>query len=105
MGLRREFDEAVAAVDAIDFSAGALEVARINVGRHRLSGRIRLLRGDLLGAAGAARYDVILSNPPYETTAHVDALPAEFRREPRIALDGGPDGLVLVRRLVRQAAR
>jgi ribosomal protein L3 glutamine methyltransferase len=94
-----------ARVDAIDLSAGALEVARINVGRHRLSGRIRLLRGDLLGAAGAARYDVILSNPPYETTAHVDALPAEFRREPRIALDGGPDGLVLVRRLVRQAAR
>jgi ribosomal protein L3 glutamine methyltransferase len=94
-----------ARVDAIDVSADALEVARINVGRHRLAGRVRLLRGDLLGPAPAGRYDVILCNPPYETTARVNALPAEFRREPRLALDGGPDGLLLVRRLVRQAAR
>ena len=48
---------------------------------------------------------MILSNPPYEPSAHVDALPAEFRREPRLALDGGPDGLVLIRRLIAQAAR
>jgi ribosomal protein L3 glutamine methyltransferase len=94
-----------AQVDAIDVSADALEVARINVRRHRLSGRVRLLEGDMLGPAPAGRYDVILCNPPYETTAHVDALPAEFRREPRLALDGGPDGLGLIRRLVRQSAR
>jgi ribosomal protein L3 glutamine methyltransferase len=95
-----------ARVDALDLSAEALEVAAINVRRHRLAGRVRLLRGDLLGGAPAsARYDVILCNPPYEPTAHVDALPAEFRREPRMALDGGPDGLGLVRRLVGQSAR
>lgn len=93
-----------ARVDAMDLLAGALEVARLNIRRHRLSGRIRLLQGDLLGPAGAARYDVILSNPPYEPSAHVDRLPAEFKREPRAALDGGRDGLDLVRRLVRQAA-
>ncbi len=93
-----------ARVDATDISAGALEVARINVGRHRLAGRVRLLEGDLLGPCGSARYDVILSNPPYEPTAHVDTLPEEFRREPRLALDGGADGLDLVRRLVRQSA-
>jgi ribosomal protein L3 glutamine methyltransferase len=93
-----------ARIDALDLSAGALEVARANVRRHRLAGRVRLREGDLLAAAPAGRYDVILSNPPYEPTAHVDALPEEFRREPRLALDGGPDGLVLIRRLIGQAA-
>jgi ribosomal protein L3 glutamine methyltransferase len=92
-----------ARVDALDLIPGALEVAGANVRRHRLSGRIRLLQGDLLEPAGSARYDVIVCNPPYEPTAHVDALPEEFRREPRVALDGGRDGLDLVRRLVRQA--
>jgi ribosomal protein L3 glutamine methyltransferase len=93
-----------ARVDAIDVSVDALEVAAINVARHRLGKRVRPRRGDLLTGAPAARYDIILSNPPYEPTAHVDGLPEEFRREPRLALDGGPDGLGLVRRLVRQAA-
>jgi len=93
-----------ARVDAIDLSADALEVAAVNVRRHRLSARVRLIRGDLLAPAPAGRYDVILCNPPYEPTAHVDALPPEFRREPRLALDGGPDGLGLIRRLVRQSA-
>ena len=92
-----------ATVDGIDVSDGALEVAGINVRRHRLTGRVRLVKGDLLSGAGAGRYDVILSNPPYEPTAHVDALPAEFRREPRLALDGGRYGLDLVRRLIAQA--
>jgi ribosomal protein L3 glutamine methyltransferase len=94
-----------AQVDAIDVSVDALEVAAINVGRHRLSGRVRMSRGDLLARAPSARYDVILCNPPYEPTAHVDGLAEEFRREPRLALDGGPDGLDLIRRLIAQAAR
>jgi ribosomal protein L3 glutamine methyltransferase len=93
-----------ARVDAIDVSVDALEVAAINVARHKLGGRVRVRRGDLLLGASRGRYDVILSNPPYEPTRHVDRLPEEFRREPRLALDGGPDGLDLVRRLIRQAA-
>jgi ribosomal protein L3 glutamine methyltransferase len=93
-----------ARVDGIDLSAGALEVARLNVSRHRVAGRVRLLESDLFTSVPAARYDVILSNPPYETSAHVDALPEEFRREPRLALDGGADGLGLIRRIVRQSA-
>ena len=93
-----------ARVDGIDLSPGALEVARTNVRRHRLGGRVRLVRSNLFNAVPAGRYDVILCNPPYEPSAHVDALPEEFHREPRLALDGGPDGLVLVRRLVRQSA-
>ena len=101
--LARHFRKA--RVDAIDLSAEALEVAGINVMRHRLSGRVRLLQGDMLDDAPAGRYDVIVCNPPYEPTALVDALPLEFRVEPRIALDGGRDGLVIIRRLVRQAPR
>jgi ribosomal protein L3 glutamine methyltransferase len=93
-----------AAVDGLDLSSDALAVAAANVRRHRLSARVRLVKSDLLKAAPAGRYDVILSNPPYEPSAHVDALPEEFRREPRIALDGGPDGLDLIRTLIRQAA-
>lgn len=99
--LARHFRSARA--DAFDVSEAALEVAAMNVRRHRLGGRVHLIRADLLGD-GTARYDVIVSNPPYEPTAHVDALPLEFRREPRLALDGGSDGLVLIRRLVSQAA-
>jgi ribosomal protein L3 glutamine methyltransferase len=93
-----------ARVDAIDVSVDALEVAGINVARHRLTSRVRLAKGDLLARAPSALYDVILSNPPYEPTAHVDRLPREFRREPRLALDGGRDGLDLIRRLIAQAA-
>ena len=100
--LARHFPKA--RVDAIDLSAEALEVAAINIRRHRLGRRVRAIRSDLLGGSAAA-YDVILSNPPYEPTSHVDELPPEFRREPRLALDGGADGLDLVRRLIRQSAR
>lgn len=93
-----------AAVDGLDLSADALAVAAVNVRRHRLSARVRLVKSNLLKAAPAGRYDVILSNPPYEPSAHVDALPEEFKREPRLALDGGPDGLDLIRMLIRQSA-
>ena len=101
--LARHFRKAV--VDGFDLSADALEVAAINVRKHRLTGRVRLVESDLMDEAPAGLYDVILSNPPYEPSRHVDRLPAEFRKEPRMALDGGEDGLVLVRRLVRQAKR
>ena len=92
-----------ARVDAIDLSADALEVAAINVRAHRLARRVALHRSDVFAAVPAARYDVILSNPPYEPSAHCDALPAEYQREPRLALDGGRDGLDIIRRLLRQA--
>jgi len=101
--LARHFKKAK--VDGIDLSAGALEVGKLNVARHRMGGRVRLLESDLFGSVPAARYDVILSNPPYEPSAHVDSLPEEFQKEPRLALDGGPDGLELIRRIVAQSAR
>jgi ribosomal protein L3 glutamine methyltransferase len=92
-----------AAVDAVELSAEALEVAAINVKAHRLGKRVTLHRSDVFDAVPMAKYDVILSNPPYEPSAHCDGLPAEFKQEPRLALDGGRDGLDIIRKLLRQA--
>lgn len=92
-----------AKVDAVDLSAAALEVAKINVGAFKLTRRVTLHRSDVFDAVPAVKYDVILSNPPYEPSAHCDALPEEFHREPRLALDGGKDGLDIIRKLLRQA--
>ena len=90
-------------VDAVDLDPGALEVARINLRSHRLARRVRLWSSDVFDAVPPVRYDLIVSNPPYEPTARVDSLPPEFRREPRLALDGGADGLDVIRKLIRQA--
>jgi ribosomal protein L3 glutamine methyltransferase len=87
-----------------DVSADALAVARRNVERHGLAARIALAQGDGLAAVGAAqRFDLILCNPPYVNRASMAALPAEYRAEPALALDGGIDGMDFVRRVIAQA--
>ena len=94
-------------VDAADLSADALAVARLNVDRHGLAHRITLHPGDGLAAVTGRRYDLILCNPPYVNAASMAALPAEFRAEPALALDGntagGHDGMDFIRRLLRDA--
>ena len=82
-------------VDAADISDDALAVARINVDTHALSKRITLLRSDLLSAVRGP-YDLILCNPPYVNTQSMQALPAEYRAEPALALAGGADGMLCV---------
>jgi ribosomal protein L3 glutamine methyltransferase len=95
-----------ARVEAVDLSPEALAVARRNVADHRLGDRIHLHEGDLFAPLGdEGPYDLIVANPPYEPTGHLDQLPPEFSREPRIALDGGPDGLDVVLRLLAEAPR
>ena len=93
-----------ARVDAADISAAALAVARINVRRHAMGKRVRLVRSDLYSALKGRRYDLIVCNPPYVTTASMRRLPREYRREPRLALAGGADGLAAVRVILREAA-
>jgi len=95
-----------ARVTAIDISPEALEVARKNAERHKLADRIEFLQGDLLAPlADAPPFDAIISNPPYIPTADLATLEPGVRdHEPALALDGGPDGLDVVRRLIRQAA-
>lgn len=92
-----------ARVDACDLSTDALDVAKINVRDHRLGERVQLFQSDVLEVVPPARYDIILSNPPYEPSAHVDTQAPEFAAEPRLAHDGGIDGLDIVRKLLRQA--
>lgn len=92
-----------ARVDGCDLSADALEVARINVRDHRLEGRVALHQSDVCAGVPPGSYDLIVSNPPYETTAWVEAQEPEFAAEPRLAHDGGRDGLAIIRKLVRQA--
>lgn len=92
-----------AKVDAVDLSADALDVAAINVREHGLEKRMTLHRSDVFDAVPAVKYDVILSNPPYEPSAVVDGQAPEFKAEPRMAHDGGGDGFDIIRKLLRQA--
>lgn len=93
-------------VDAVDLSADALEVARANVDDYGLQDRLSLYQGDLYQPLPQdARYQVIISNPPYVNEDSMGALPQEFRHEPRGALAGGDDGMDLVRTIIGQAPR
>ena len=88
---------------AIDVSPAALAVARRNVEHHGVTDRVRLMAGDVLSPRPGP-VDLIVSNPPYVPTGECALLPASVREyEPRLALDGGPDGLAVVRRLLAQA--
>ena len=92
-----------ATVDAIDISRSALAVARRNLRAYRLGRRVRLARADLFTGMKPAQYDLIVANPPYVGAAAMRRLPIEYRREPRLALDGGRDGLEFVRRILLAA--
>jgi ribosomal protein L3 glutamine methyltransferase len=93
-----------AKIDASDISRGALAVARRNLARYDLQHRVRLVRSDLYAHLRGRRYDLILSNPPYVTSASMRSLPREYRHEPQLALSGGSDGQDAVRRILREAA-
>jgi len=93
-----------AAIDATDISRAALAVARKNVKAYRLGRRVKLAQADLFSGMERRRYDLIVANPPYVRAAAMRKLPTEYRREPKIALAGGPDGLAFVRRILDQAA-
>ena len=92
-----------AAIDAVDISKDALEVAARNVADYGLEDRLTLHRGDLFKPLGDKRYDLIITNPPYVDAEGMAALPRECRAEPELAFDGGADGLDIVRRILDQA--
>lgn len=92
-----------AKVVAADLSADALDVARINVAEYGLEDRIELVNTDVFDNLADRRFDLIISNPPYVTTAAMDALPPEFLHEPHMSLAAGSDGLNIVRRIIANA--
>jgi ribosomal protein L3 glutamine methyltransferase len=94
-----------ARIDAVDISKGALEVAARNIADYGLEDRVTLHRGDLFEPLGGRRYDLIISNPPYVDAEGMAALPRECRAEPKLAFDGGADGLAIVRRILDEAGR
>jgi ribosomal protein L3 glutamine methyltransferase len=94
-----------ARIDAVDISKDALEVAARNVADYALEDRISLHQGDLFKPLGKSRYDLIISNPPYVDAKGMAALPRECRFEPKLAFDGGPDGLDIVRRILDEAGK
>jgi ribosomal protein L3 glutamine methyltransferase len=75
----------------------------MNIERHAVGARVRAVQSDVFDGLAGRRYDVIVTNPPYVGTDELDGLPEEYRREPRLGLYGGNDGLDIVRRILLQA--
>jgi ribosomal protein L3 glutamine methyltransferase len=92
-----------ARIDASDVSRDALDVAKINMRRHRLSRRVRLVRSNLFGSSKLGTYDLIVTNPPYVDARAMRKLPPEYDYEPRLSLAAGRDGLAFIRRILRNA--
>jgi len=90
-------------VDLVDVSPEALALARENIERLHVGARVRAIRSDLFAALGNARYDLIVSNPPYVPAADVRALPREYGHEPALGLEAGDDGLDFALRIMADA--
>lgn len=94
-----------AVIDAADISSDALDVARINIQRHGVEGRVNPVESDLFSGLAGLVYDVIVSNPPYVPAQEMEHLAAEFRHEPELGLTAGFDGMDIVVRILQDAAR
>jgi ribosomal protein L3 glutamine methyltransferase len=92
-----------ARVEAADISGDALDVARLNVENHGMRDRVQLIQSDLFDGLPGSRYDLIVTNPPYVAHAEMQSLPGEYRHEPALALDAGPEGLDAVGRILSEA--
>ena len=91
-------------VTAVELHPATARVTRQNIDKHKVTERVTLLEGDLFAPVErGARFELIVSNPPYVTSGEIPGLEADVRHEPHRALDGGVDGLDVIRRIVNQA--
>ncbi len=91
-------------IDAVDLSEDALELAAINVQKHRMGDQLQLHRGDLFAPLNSnQKYDVIVSNPPYVDARDMRDISPEFGHEPQMGLAAGPDGLDIVERILAES--
>lgn len=93
-----------AEIDAVDISPHALAVTELNIERHDRLQQVTPLCSDLFQDLPALQYDLIVTNPPYVDAEDMADLPSEYRHEPELGLAAGNDGLLLVRRMLAQAA-
>jgi ribosomal protein L3 glutamine methyltransferase len=93
-----------ARVDLADLSREALDVAQINIGRHHLNERVRVIQSDIFSALQGQVYDIIVANPPYVPEEQMQQLASEFVHEPSMGLQGGADGLDIVVQILKGAA-
>ena len=90
---------------AVDISEDALKVAKFNAEKFHVDDRAEFFCGNLFAPLEGKIFDAIISNPPYIPTGELDSLQAEVKREPRLALDGGEDGLNFYRRIISDAKK
>ena len=93
-----------AKIDAVDISIEALEVANKNIERYSLKQRVKTIRSDLFSNL-EQKYDLIICNPPYVDNTELQAMPAEYHHEPKLGLEAGEDGLLFVKRILREASK
>ena len=93
-----------AAVDVIDISQDAIDVANTNIQNYGLETQITAIKSDMFSALAGKKYDVIISNPPYVDAPSMASLPAEYRNEPQLALGSGAAGLDHTHTILREAA-
>ena len=88
-----------------DVDDGALALAARNVALHQVSDRVSVARADVFDGLDASTFDLIVTNPPYVNALDLAKMPAEYRHEPRLALEAGDDGLDVIRRILNGARR
>ena len=93
-----------AAVDVIDISQDAIDVANINIANYGLDAQVTAIKSDMFNALTGKKYDIIISNPPYVDAPSMAALPAEYQNEPQLALGSGIAGLDHTHTILREAA-